>query len=226
MDINKLDNPVWHSLNETHSNFALEYDDFKFYHPDFCPFGGFTSLINSNKNIETYTSLVTNFYVVGDKPNFNNTVLLNKDLICNQMVLNKPIELDISKQITKLKTERHLKELFELVNLVQPGYFKNKTHELGSYYGIIENDKLIAVTGERMKMNNFTEISAVITHPNHTGKGYAKQLIKHTSDQIFKDNKTPYLHVANINTNAIKLYNKLGFQIRRNISFWNLISNH
>jgi ribosomal protein S18 acetylase RimI-like enzyme len=226
MDINKLDNPVWHSLNETHSNFALEYDDFKFYHPDFCPFGGFTSLINSNKNIETYTSLVTNFYVVGDKPNFNNTVILNKDLICNQMVLNKPIELDISEQITKLKTERHLKELFELVNLVQPGYFKDKTHELGSYYGIIENDKLIAVTGERMKMNNFTEISAVITHPNHTGKGYAKQLIKHTSDQIFKDNKTPYLHVANINTNAIKLYNKLGFQTRRTISFWNLISNY
>jgi ribosomal protein S18 acetylase RimI-like enzyme len=226
MDINKLDNPVWHSLNETHSNFALEYDDFKFYHPDFCPFGGFTSLINSNKNIEAYTSLVTNFYVVGDKPNFNNTVLLNKDLICNQMVLNKPIELDISEQITKLKTERHLNELFELVNLVQPGYFKNKTHELGSYYGIIENDKLIAVTGERMKMNNFTEISAVITHPNHTGKGYAKQLIKHTSDLIFKDNKTPYLHVANSNTNAIKLYNKLGFQTRRTISFWNLISNH
>jgi ribosomal protein S18 acetylase RimI-like enzyme len=226
MDINKLDNPVWHSLNETHSNFALEYDDFKFYHPDFCPFGGFTSLINSNKNIETYTSLVTNFYVVGDKPNFNNTVLLNKDLICNQMVLNKPIELDISEQIIKLKTERYLKELFELVNLVQPGYFKNKTHELGSYYGIIENDKLIAVTGERMKMNNFTEISAVITHPNHTGKGYAKQLIKHTSDQIFKDNKTPYLHVANSNTNAIKLYNKLGFQTRRTISFWNLISNY
>ena len=226
MDINKLDNPVWHSLNETHSNFALEYGDFKFYHPDFCPFGGFTSLINSNKNIEAYTNLATNFYVVGDKPNFNNTIILNKDLICNQMVLNKPIELDISKQITKLKTERHLKELFELVNLVQPGYFKNKTHELGSYYGIIENDKLIAVTGERMKMNNFTEISAVITHPNHTGKGYAKQLIKHTSDQIFKDNKTPYLHVANINTNAIRLYNKLGFQTRRNISFWNLISNH
>lgn len=226
MDINKLDNPVWHSLHETHNNFALEYDDFKFYHPDFCPFGGFTSLINSDKNIENYTGLVNDFYVVGDKPNFDNTIILNKNLICNQMVLNKPIELDISNQITKLETERHLKELFELVNLVQPGYFKNKTHELGSYYGIIENDKLIAVTGERMKMYDFSEISAVITHPNHTGKGYAKQLIKYTSDQIFKDNKTPYLHVASINTNAIKLYEKLGFQTRRNISFWNLISKN
>ncbi|MCL6220358.1 GNAT family N-acetyltransferase [Zunongwangia pacifica] len=74
-----------------------------------------------------------------------------------------------------------------------------------------------------MKMNKYTEVSAVDTHPEYTGKGYAKQLIKHTTDEIFKENKIPYLHVAESNTGAIKLYKKLGFSTRRKISFWNLI---
>ena len=73
-----------------------------------------------------------------------------------------------------------------------------------------------------MKMDNFTELSAIITHPEHTGKGYAKQLIAYASKKIFSENKTPYLHVAEDNTGAIKLYEKLGFSTRRKISFWNI----
>ncbi|MEZ4957421.1 MAG: GNAT family N-acetyltransferase [Saprospiraceae bacterium] len=72
-------------------------------------------------------------------------------------------------------------------------------------------------------MEKFTEVSAVVTHPEHTGKGYAKQLIKHATDQIFKENKIPYLHVAESNIGAIKLYESWGFSERRKISFWNLI---
>jgi predicted GNAT family acetyltransferase len=74
-----------------------------------------------------------------------------------------------------------------------------------------------------MKMNSYTEVSTVVTHPEHTNKGYAKQLITYTSNKIFRDNKIPYLHVANNNAHAIKLYEKLGFQTRRKISFWNLV---
>lgn len=83
----------------------------------------------------------------------------------------------------------------------------------------------MAVTGERMKMNDFTEISAVVTHPRYTGKGFAKQLIAHTANNVFDENKTPYLHVAETNFGAIRLYEKLGFKTRRKISFWNLESS-
>ncbi len=83
----------------------------------------------------------------------------------------------------------------------------------------------MAVAGERMKMNSYTEVSAVVTHPEHTGKGYAKQLIAFTTNRIFRENKTPYLHVADTNTSAVTLYEKLGFITRRKISFWNLISS-
>jgi predicted GNAT family acetyltransferase len=73
-----------------------------------------------------------------------------------------------------------------------------------------------------MKMNDFTEVSAVVTHPFYTGKGFAKQLVAHTANAIFDENKIPYLHVAETNFGAIGLYEKLGFRTRRKISFWNL----
>ncbi len=222
MEENKLDNPVWNSLNETHHSLALDYNGSKFYNPEYCLFGGFRNGDSSEKGIYEYSSLTKDFYVVGEKPLFSNPIVLYKDLICNQMLLEKPIDTEIREQIVELTSKKQKTDLFDLVNLVQPGYFNKKTSDLGKYFGIYKNDELIAVTGERMKMNEFTEISAVVTRPNHTGKGYAKQLITYTTNQIFDEGKTPYLHVVTSNIGAIKLYEKLGFVTRRKISFWNL----
>jgi predicted GNAT family acetyltransferase len=109
-----------------------------------------------------------------------------------------------------------------LIKIVYPEYFKSKTADLGNYYGIFEHNQLVAITGERMQMDAFTEVSAVITHPEHTGKGYAKQLVAHAANAIFEQNKTPFLHVAKANIGAVKLYEKLGFKTRREISIWNI----
>ncbi|MEN7547190.1 GNAT family N-acetyltransferase [Rapidithrix thailandica] len=221
----KLDNPVWNSLNETHNNFSIEYEGVKFYRPEYCPFGGFTALENASESISKYASLINSFYVVGEKPEYKNELTLNKNLVCQQMILEKPIILDINEQIVELKADIQKKDLFNLVNVVQPGYFNHKTSDLGKYFGIYKNNELVAVTGERMKMNKYTEVSAVVTHPHHTGKGYAKQLIQHTTQHIFNENKLPYLHVAETNVGAIKLYENLGFVNRRKISFWNFVIN-
>ncbi|MFW0717480.1 GNAT family N-acetyltransferase [Pedobacter sp. N23S346] len=225
METNKLDNPTWHSLNETHKNFAVDYEDVKFYHPDYCPFGGFINSEGTETAINLYASLTSNFFIVGNQPNISETVRLNNELVCNQMVLDKRIEIKIDEQITELHTENHKADLFTLVNLVQPGYFKHKTPDLGSYYGIYKDNKLVAVAGERMKMNEYTELSAIVTHPEHTGKGYAKQLITYASNKTFNEHKIPYLHVADTNIGAVSLYAKLGFKTRRKISFWNLLLN-
>ena len=221
MDIQKLDNPTWYSLTETHKEFALEYDGVKFYSPDFCPFGGFTDTENPKDDIDKYALLTDNFYIVGNKPDYSEKVKLKKELVCNQMILDKPIDITITEEIIELITPEQKNDLFELVNLVQPGYFRRKTADLGDYYGIYKENILVAVTGERMKMSLYTEVSAVVTHPEHTGKGYAKQLLAHTSNKIFDQNRIPYLHVADTNTGAIVLYEKLGFWTRRKISFWN-----
>lgn len=220
-DNKKLDNPVWFSLSETHQNFAVDYGSVKFYHPDYCPFGGFENDNTIAKSIDKYSEMVDSFFIVGEKPELSNLLKLNKELVCLQMIICNPIDITINDPIVKL-TDEHIDVLYELVNLVQPGYFKKKTALLGNYYGIFKKGELVSVTGERMQMNDFVEVSAVVTHPNHTGKGYAKQLVIHTVNEIFKQNKIPYLHVIENNKGAIQLYEKLGFTIRRKISFWNI----
>lgn len=225
MKFDKLDNPAWYSLTETHINFAIDYGDVKFYNPDYCPFGGTLNNDNTKSGIAGYSSLAESFFVIGNKPLIDHKVRIESELVCHQMILDKRIDLSITENIIELEKEDHQDDLFRLINLVQPGYFKTKTAELGSYYGIYKDNQLIAATGERMKMGGYTELSAIVTHPEHTGKGYAKQLIVHASNKIFDEYKIPYLHVGDANFNAIRLYEKLGFYTRRKISFWRLLSN-
>lgn len=220
-DDKKLDNPAWFSLSESHRNFAVDYGTVKFYQPDYCPFGGFEKGNGIAEHIEEYSKMADSFFVVGEKPELSGQLRIKKEVVCLQMVIQDRIEIEIKERIVKLTAE-HTDALCQLVNLVQPGYFKRKTALLGNYYGVFKNGELIAVTGERMQMNDFVEVSAVVTHPNHTGKGYAKQLLAHAVNEIFGRNKTPYLHVVEDNIGAIKLYENLGFKIRRKISFWNI----
>lgn len=221
---NKLDNPVWNSLSENHSAFSIDYGGTQFYNPDYCPFGGFVNSENIVDAINQYSALAESFFIVGEKPEIPNSLKIAKELVCLQMVISNKIEQAITVEIVEL-TEKHNEELCDLVNLVQPGYFKNKTSSLGHYFGIYKDNQLVAVTGERMKMNDLTEVSAIVTHPDHTGKGYAKQLITHVVNRIFEENKIPYLHVVESNLGAIALYEKLGFVTRRKISFWNISKN-
>lgn len=217
----KLDNPVWHALAETHNKFATIFDGVRFYQPDYCPFGGHQDVSQTAEACKAYSALTGSFYVVGNKPVLDAGLVVRKELVCDQMILNQKTGVSITRHITELK-EEHQSDLAELVNLVQPGYFRKRTSELGRYYGIYESGKLIAVTGERMQMNHYTEVSAVVTHPDHTGKGYAAQLVAQATNIIIGEGKIPFLHVTETNAKAIQLYKKLGFYTRRKISFWEI----
>lgn len=217
----KLDNPVLFSLSESHEKFSVDFDGVKFYHPDYCPFGGFETSEDISKQIAEYATLVDNFFIVGERPELPAGLKVKKELICLQMISHERINADGEENIVALTSE-YADLLFQLVNLVQPGYFKRKTALLGNYFGIFRNGELVSVAAERMTMNDAVEVSAIVTHPAHTRQGHAKQLIEHTVNQIFNQGKTPYLHVVENNTATIKLYEKLGFATRRKISFWNI----
>lgn len=223
-DCSKLDNPVWHSLSESHKKHAISYDDTLFYDPEYCPFGASLDTKNSLNAIDQYSKLSTNFFIVGEKPEIPATLKIENELVCLQMIVRESINIPITETIIKLD-ESHREDLLGLVKIVYPEYFKSKTATLGNYYGIYIDNQLVAVTGERMQMNDFVEVSAVITHPNHLGKGYAKQLVAHTANVILNQNKIAFLHVYEKNFGAIKLYEKLGFATRRRISFWNITKN-
>ena len=105
-------------------------------------------------------------------------------------------------------------EMIELTSLTKPGPFGKRTHELGTYLGIRSHGKLVAMAGERLKVPGFTEVSAVCTHPEHTGHGYARVLMMEVMRQIHERGETPFLHVREDNARAIALYERIGFRRR------------
>jgi ribosomal protein S18 acetylase RimI-like enzyme len=95
-----------------------------------------------------------------------------------------------------------------------PGPFLPQTIQLGSYFGVRANDgRLIAMAGERLRSTAFAEISAVCTHPEFRGRGYARDLTTFLAAHILAAGKTPFLHVKSEN-GAKVVYQKLGFRLR------------
>ena len=86
--------------------------------------------------------------------------------------------------------------------------------------GIFEGEKLVAMAGQRLHVFNYAEISAVCTHPDYLGRGYAKQLLIHQINRIKTASEIPFLHVRYDNDRAIKVYESLGFSTRREIYFY------
>ena len=78
-----------------------------------------------------------------------------------------------------------------------------------------DGGKLIAMTGQRLQPDPYTEVSAVCIHPDYTGRVYAAKLVRSQISKITAGRRIPFLHVYADNTAACKLYEKLGFQARK-----------
>jgi ribosomal protein S18 acetylase RimI-like enzyme len=110
-------------------------------------------------------------------------------------------------------------EVLDLVARTEPGPFRKRTIELGTYLGIRRDGRLIAMAGERMHPPGWTEISAVCTDPAYRGQGLAGRLMRAVAAGIRARGETPFLHAAATNTSAIRLYESLGFTFRRHTAF-------
>lgn len=104
--------------------------------------------------------------------------------------------------------------MIELVELTKPGPFSQRTHTLGRFLGIKIDGHLVAMTGERMKPANYTEMTAVCVHPDHRGRGYAQMLLSAVARGIVARGEIPFLHVFSNNDSAIALYRRQGMEIR------------
>ncbi|RKR37782.1 GNAT family N-acetyltransferase [Paraburkholderia sp. BL17N1] len=107
------------------------------------------------------------------------------------------------------------KDMLELAQKTKPGPFGKRTGEMGNYVGIREQGRLIAMAGERMRVDGYVEISAVCVDEDYRGRGLAGRLIKVLRREIEQRGDTPFLHVFSNNTAAIGLYERLGFELRR-----------
>jgi predicted GNAT family acetyltransferase len=65
----------------------------------------------------------------------------------------------------------------------------------------------------------WTEISAVCTDPAYRGHGLATRLVRAVAAGIRARGETPFLHTSAANGAAIRLYESIGFRLRRHTTF-------
>jgi predicted GNAT family acetyltransferase len=105
-------------------------------------------------------------------------------------------------------------QMLALATLTRPGPFFARTHELGDFVGVKRDGALVAMAGERLKPDGFTEVSGVCVHPDQRGHGYAAGLMSVVAGRILARGEIPFLHVYDDNRPAIAIYERLGYRLR------------
>jgi ribosomal protein S18 acetylase RimI-like enzyme len=217
-----LHNPVYNALRSGDQGLSHGTADIKFFNETVSPFVGFDE--NNPEGFEKLHALLPQgrgiLYAnpVAIKPPGGWKVL--HDIPGLQFIYEgrNDIKNDFS-QVVALD-ERHIDQMLDLATLTKPGPFGTGTIKFGHYHGIFHQDKLVAMTGQRLHVDHYTEISAVCTHPDHTGKGYAYTLLQQQLQFILRQQQQPFLHVRADNERAIALYKRLGFVNSRPMNFY------
>jgi GNAT superfamily N-acetyltransferase len=105
-------------------------------------------------------------------------------------------------------------DMLALAEETEPGPFARSTIDLGGYRGWRVDGELVCMAGERMHPGNWTEISAVCTAPEHQGRGLAASIVGSLVNDIRAGGRHPFLNVTVENVRARRLYEKLGFKER------------
>jgi len=214
-----LDNPVWHALNGPLSRFAARHST-----ADLVHFDREVSIFSAVDRIDDAM-----WQHIGDLVGIDGFCGFFRDVIesppkgweelfrspCWQMVAGQ-IPEPSGLELAQLGPEDHA-EMLALAELTEPGPFQLRTPELGRFIGLRRDGRLLAMAGERFRVPGYVEISAVCTHPDARGEGLAAELTLNAAQAIRAEGDEAFLHVLESNENAIRLYQKLGFVIRRKI---------
>jgi ribosomal protein S18 acetylase RimI-like enzyme len=213
MDTSLLDNPAWHALSGRHAHLAQKRGPILRYPSDISPFIGFEqaedSAILPDVLAEGETALIWWPEELATPAGL--------DLIVRFPILQmaafgfQPVKIEAA----DVMGDDDVTDMIALTALTKPGPFTTRTRHFGHYVGVRDGGKLIAMAGERMKPGNFTEISAICTHPDYQGRGLAKRLTQIIGTRIVESGRTPFLNVLPENVSARALYDRLGFTLRR-----------
>jgi ribosomal protein S18 acetylase RimI-like enzyme len=219
---NTLDNPVWYSLTTQHTALAITATGAAKYPPAVAPFAAVgDALGHAAIQLASLVGDSESVYLVGVAPESPPGWILEQGKHCLQMICHAPPAEIPGPPVTEMSAAQR-DDMLALTALVFPGFFRPRTLEMGRYLGIYDGGRLAAMAGERMRLDGFQEISAVCTHPDYTGRGYAQRLVSLVSRGAFERGFVPFLHVYHDNTRAIGVYRQLGFVDRRNMPLWSL----
>lgn len=216
-----LDNAAWHALNSGNSDLAFGEDPVKFFGVETSPFVGLAG--PTDENFATLYNAVPSdgiylFVIPAHHPIPNNWKVIHHTPGHQMVYEGEPIPFTPKHELVTL-TDEDIPQMMALTKLTNPGPFVERTIDFGHYRGIFEGDKLVAMAGQRLNPTPYAEVSAVCTHPDHTGKGYARELLIYHINRIIAAGEIPFLHVRYDNYRAIKVYEDIGFTTRTMVHF-------
>jgi ribosomal protein S18 acetylase RimI-like enzyme len=219
MTAQPLENPFWAALSTHHAKLSTVDERAGRYLSDVAPFAGVrTDDARAVAQLERLVSPGESVYLLGLVPELGPAWTVQKRASLPQMVCDSAITVAPGPQWIEL-TETHRADMVELTTLVFPGFFRARTQEMGRYIGIYDGSRLVAMSGERLRVDGYQEISAVCTHPDYTGRGYAQRLVAEISNAARARGFIPFLHVYRENVRAVSVYERLGFAVRKELPF-------
>jgi predicted GNAT family acetyltransferase len=224
MGMHALDNPIWTALTTSQAHFAEGDGLARRFQAEIGPLAGFAeptreAYLALGKLARTGTGAGIVLEASANAADVESAGfrIVEQDPLLQMIYSDR--ELPASAVDLGKLTAADVPEMVALATMMKPGPFTTRTHELGIFIGVRREGQLAAMAGERMRMPGYTEISAVCTHPNYAGHGYATALMVELIGQIRRRNEIPILHVRSSNTHAIGLYRRIGFSDRRHFHF-------
>lgn len=213
-----LDRPIWAALTTKQAH--LGYGDAlaRRYHPDVAPFAALACETPAACQALLQLLLPHEQAAVlrSDEPvGPVDGLQITHAGVIHQMIARHREEGSADDRDVIRLSDADAKDMLDLAQKTKPGPFGKRTGEMGNYIGIREQGRLIAMAGERMRVDGYVEISAVCVDEDYRGRGLAGRLIKVLRRKIEQRRDTPFLHVFSNNTSAIGLYERLGFELRR-----------
>jgi ribosomal protein S18 acetylase RimI-like enzyme len=213
-----LDNPIWWALDSHHQHLGQRWGMAARYPASVSRLAGLAvATSEAFSDLEALVQpgeRVTLFTAEPPKPPPQWQVLQARQLeqmVCELLLVNRPPPAPVL-------GEADVPDMLALVAITDPGPFLPGTIQMGRYVGFRSADDniLMAMAGERLRLDQFTEISAVCTSSAHRGHGYAGALVAGLAAYALDSGSAPFLHVKTENGAKI-LYDALGFRVRRSI---------
>jgi ribosomal protein S18 acetylase RimI-like enzyme len=215
--VEPLDNPAWHALCGPHATLAEGSGGARRYRPEYTIFAA----LDDDTDDDSWHALTriagpgdATFLLRGAEPRAGWRLL--RSFPVHQMVLDRAPDDDGRPDTAGVEPldESDAARMAALVATTEPGPWAARTHELGTFVGVRVDGRIVAMAGQRMRLPDAIEISAVCTDPEFRGRGLARAAVTAVVTHTVDAGCLPFLHVHGDNTTAIRLYEDLGFRTR------------